>query len=86
MRWTLPIVLLTWRDLTFCQFFLRRETRKLTDKLMFEKSWASVICTWPMATPRQSAFFSWNLTVLLISLNFSRMSSLAPRRAGNLPA
>ena len=24
----LPIVLLMWRDLTFCQFFFRRETRK----------------------------------------------------------
>mmetsp|Transcript_18542 Transcript_18542/g.46770 ORF Transcript_18542/g.46770 Transcript_18542/m.46770 type:complete len:205 (+) Transcript_18542:310-924(+) len=73
-------------DLTFCQFFLRSDTRKLTATLMLAKSSCSVISTWPTATPRQRAFLSWNLTVDLTSSTLSDMMSPWVIRPGNLPA
>ena len=43
-----------YKALTFCQFFLSNDTRKLTAKWMLYTSSSSVIFTWPTATARHS--------------------------------
>eukprot|EP00001_Collodictyon_triciliatum_P004279 00830_3 len=86
MRKGRPWVDLMWRERMFCQFFLRRETRKLTVIWTLVKISCSVRLTFPTATPMQSTFLSWSLTVERTSLILSSMLSPAPRRAGNLPA
>merc|ERR1712108_93364 len=65
--------LLMWREPTFCQFFLRRETRKLIESMT-------------MATPMQRTFLSWNLIVDLTSLTLLDRSSACEIGVGNLPA
>merc|ERR1711973_364546 len=74
------------RDLTFCQCFLRSETRKLMDKWMLKTNSSSLIATLPTATFKHRTFFIWNLMVDLRSITFASMLSLWVRRAGNLPA
>merc|ERR1711974_178108 len=74
------------RDLTFCQCFLRRETRKLMDKWMLNTNSSSLMATLPTATFKHRTFFIWNLMVDLRSMTFASMLSLWVRRAGNLPA
>lgn len=71
---------------TFCQFFLRRETKKLIDNMTLAVIWSSVISTCPMATPRHSTFLSWNLMVDLTSFNLLLRSSACEMGVGNLPA
>ena len=39
--------------LTFCHFFLRRETRKLTERLQLDLSSSLVRLTWPTGTFKQ---------------------------------
>lgn len=53
--------------LTFCQFFLSSETRKLTESCTFWKICFSSMSTLPTATPMHSTFFSWNFTRLFVS-------------------
>merc|ERR1712158_61274 len=81
-----PMVDLMQRDLTFCQCFLRRETRKLMDKWMLNTNSSSLMATLPTATFKHRTFFIWNLMVDLRSMTFASMLSLWVRRAGNLPA
>ena len=59
---------LRYRHLTFCQFFFSRDTRKLIAICELMYSSFSDMATCPMATPRHSTFFSWNLMVALMSL------------------
>ena len=49
-------MLLTYSARTFCQFFLSRETRKLTPRVTLEASMSSDILTWPMATEIHSTW------------------------------
>merc|ERR1711974_191000 len=74
------------RDLTFCQCFFRRDTRKLIDKWMLNTNSSSVMPTLPTATFKHKTFFIWNLMVDLRSMTLASMLSLWVRRAGNLPA
>mmetsp|Transcript_10848 Transcript_10848/g.26490 ORF Transcript_10848/g.26490 Transcript_10848/m.26490 type:complete len:224 (+) Transcript_10848:410-1081(+) len=80
------MVVLRYRVLTFCQFFLRRDTRKLTDICTLTNSSRSVISTLPTATARQSTFFSWNFTWDLMSFTLPSRDSVCWHRVGNLPA
>ena len=64
------MVLLMLTDLRLCHPFLRRETRKLIDIMMFDLSSSSVMVAEPTAVARQVTFLSWNLTE-------ERMSSTA---------
>ena len=75
-----------WSDRTFCQFFLRRETRKLTANIMFAFSSSISMDTLPTATERHRTFFIWNLMVRLTVSTFSSMDSWWDREVGNLPA
>ena len=77
---------LMWRDLTFCQCFFSRDTRKFMAKWTFWASSSSVISTFPTATFRQRTFFIWNLMVDFRSSTFASMSSVWVIRLGNLPA
>ena len=56
------MVVLTYKDLTFCQFFFNKDTKKLTLVWMLMNNSFSFISTWPTATAKQSTFLSWNLT------------------------
>jgi len=80
------MVLLMYRERTFCQCFFRRETKKLIAKWMFCTSWSSSISRFPMATLKHKTFFIWNLMVLCKSLIFSSKLSPWVSREGNLPA
>jgi hypothetical protein len=71
--------------LIFCQPFFNKETKKLTDILIFCLSSSSVILTVPTAVPIQRTFFNWNLTVCLISLTLSSTFSFSPKATGNFP-
>ena len=51
------------KALTFCQFFLSKDTRKLKAKTMLYTNSSSVVVRWPTATARHSTFFIWNLIV-----------------------
>ena len=62
------MVLLMYKALTFCQFFLSSDTRKLTAQWTWYTSSSSVIFTWPAATARHNTFFTWNLIVDFISV------------------
>ena len=75
-----------YKALTFCQFFLSNDTRKLTAKWMLYTSSSSVIFTWPTATARHSTFFIWNLIVDFTSSTLATMFSLWVSKEGNLPA
>lgn len=75
-----------WSDRTFCQCFLSRDTRKLTDKCTFWASSSGVMLTCPTATDKHKTFFIWNLMVLLTSSIFCAIDSEWARRPGNLPA
>ena len=72
--------------LTFCQFFFNKETRKLTLSWTFWKICFSSILTLPTATPMQSTFLSWNLTMALDSLTFDSRVSWWVTSVGNFPA
>lgn len=74
------------QGLTFCQFFFKRETRKLTLIWTFWKSCFSSISRLPTATPMQRTFFNWNFTVALVSLTLDSSDSWWFTRVGNLPA
>lgn len=74
------------KPLTFCQFFLSKETKKLTLICTFWKICFSSMLQFPTATPIQRTFFSWNLTVALVSLTFASRDSWCETRVGNLPA
>ena len=60
---------------TFCQFFFKSDTRKLTLICTFWKICFSSIPQLPTATPMQSTFFSWNLTVAFVSLTLDSRDS-----------
>ena len=45
-----------WSDRTFCQFFLSRDTRKLTANMMFARSSSCCMFTLPTATDRHSTW------------------------------
>lgn len=53
-----------------CQFFLSRETRKLTLYMMLVLICASSMLTLATATPMHSTFFSWNLMEALVSFTW----------------
>lgn len=74
-----------WLELTFCQFFFNKETRKLTLICTFWKICFSSISQFPTATPMQSTFFNWNFTVALISLTLDSSDSWWVTRVGNFP-
>jgi len=80
------MVLFMYKERTFCQCFLRRETKKLMAKWIFWTSWSSSMSKFPMATLKHNTFFIWNLMVLFKSLIFSSMLSPWVRRDGNFPA
>lgn len=63
----LPMVLLMYRQRTFCQFFLSSDTRKLMAYMMLVRISPSVMPTLATATPMHSTFFSWNLMLHLVS-------------------
>jgi len=79
-----PIVALICNVLIFCHPFFNKETKKLTDILIFCLNSSSVIANVPTAVPIQRTFFNWNLTVDLISFTFSSTFSFSPRASGNL--
>lgn len=62
-----------FRDLTFCQFFFKRETRKLIEREMLEtsSSWVSPTC--PTATERQR---TWKIIVIDCFYVFSNLLHL----------
>ena len=72
-------------SLTFCQFFFRRETRKLTLSCTFWKTCLSSMAQFPTATPMQRTFFSWNLTIALVSLTLDSSDSWWVTSVGNFP-
>lgn len=74
------------RPPTFCQCFLRRDTRKLEASMMCWVTCSSSISTWPMATAIHKTFLSWNLMVDFTSLILATRSSLCDTGVGNLPA
>lgn len=76
-----------WEDneLTFCQFFFNRETRKLTLICTFWKICFSSMERFPTATPMQRTFLSWNLTIALVSFTLASKDSWWETRVGNLP-
>merc|ERR1712165_372286 len=80
------MVLLMYKERTFCQFFLRRDTKKLTAKKMFWDNSSSVMVVLPTATLRHKTFFIWNLMVLFKSVIFASMSSACVNKVGNFPA
>lgn len=70
----------------FCHPFLVRETKKLIPMVMFCLSSSSVWSTFPMAVPKQEAFFDWNLTVCLTSATLSTSFSPSAIAMGNFPS
>ena len=75
-----------YKALTFCQFFLSNDTRRLTAKWMLYTSSSSVIFMWPTATARHSTFFIWNLIVDFTSSALGTTFSLWVSKEENLPA
>jgi len=74
------------RNLTFCQFFFSKETRKLTLSCTFWKTCFSSILQFPIATPMHNTFFSWNLIIAFVSIIFASSDSWWLTRVGNFPA
>jgi len=75
-----------YKALTFCQFFVSNDTRKLTAKWILYTSSSSVIFMWPTATARHSTFFIWNLIVDFTSSTLATMFLLWVIKEGNLAA
>ena len=71
--------------LTFCQFFFKRETRKLTLIWTFWKICFSSMPRFPTATPMQRTFLSWNFTVAFVSFTLDSKDSWWLTRVGNFP-
>lgn len=78
--------LLMTREPTFCHCFFNKLTKKLMANMMFETSSSELNSTLPIATARQSTFFSWNLIVDRTSVNLPARSSAWDSGAGNFPA
>jgi hypothetical protein len=77
---------LMWSDLTFCQCFLSRDTKKLMLRCTFCARSSALMPTLPTATDRHKTFFIWNLMVALTSSILAVIDSWWVRRPGNLPA
>jgi hypothetical protein len=75
-----------WSDRTFCQFFFRSETRKLTANIILAFNSSVSMETLPTATDKHNTFFIWNLMVRFTVSTFSSMDSWWERAVGNLPA
>ena len=73
------------RNITFCQFFFKRETRKLMLIWTFWKSCFSSMERLPTATPIHRTFFNWNFTVAFVSFTFPSKDSWWLTRVGNFP-
>ncbi len=84
LKWDYKLANHTVKQSRTC--FLSKEMRKLMLSIAFCTIWSSSMLTWPMATPRQSTFLSWNLIVERTSLTFRDRSSPWDTGVGNLPA
>ena len=77
---------LTYRTLMFCQFFFKRDTRKLTASCTLREMSARVMVTLATARERHMTFFIWNLMVAFVASILSWRFSFSSRTVGNLPA
>ena len=78
-------VLFRHKALTFWQFFLNKDTRKLRAEMILYTTSSSVIVRWPTVTARHSTFFIWNWMVDFTSSTLATMFSLWVSKEGNLP-
>ena len=80
-----PIDVFKCRVPTFCHPFFINDTKKLIAIVMFCLKFSSPVSTFPIAVPKQDAFFDWNLTVCLTSsILFFKFYPQA-KAMGNLP-